>query len=54
MKKGYKVIWDNGRNSATYRTLDCALSKIKELIEGHSFCGKHSEVKLEVVEDRGE
>lgn len=43
----YKVIWDNGRNSGTYTSLESALSKIKLLVENWG----HTEVKLEVIED---
>jgi len=47
---GYKVIWDNGRNSAIYVTLESALSRIKFLIEDY----KYTEVKLEVIEDKSD
>lgn len=47
----YKVIWDNGRNSATYTSLEGALLQIKFLIEGCGYYSKRTEAKLEVVEE---
>ncbi len=50
----YKVIWDNGRNSSTYTSLEAALLEIKFLIEGSGYYSKRTQVKLEVVEDKSE
>lgn len=47
----YKVIWDNGRNSGTYTSLEGALLQIKHLVEGCGYYSKRTEVKLEVVEE---
>lgn len=47
----YKVIWDNGRNSSTYTSLESALLQIKILIEGSGYYAKRTEVKLEVIEE---
>ena len=45
----YKVIWDNGINSSTYKTLESALLQIELIVV--KGC---TEVKLEVVEDKRE
>lgn len=50
----YKVIWDNGKNSSTYVTLESALLEIKHLIEGSLTYEKRNEVKIEVIEDKSE
>lgn len=51
----YKVIWDNGRNSVTYKTLEVALWKIKSLIKGcPPYYTTYNEVKIEVIKDKGE
>lgn len=45
----YKVIWDNGINSSTYKTLESALLQIELIVV--KGC---TEVKLEVIKDRSE
>ena len=50
----HKAIWDNGRNSAVYGTLEVALSKIKSLIEGCPYYTRYNEVKIEVIDDKEE